>query len=82
MKQKATLNNPRNAADVKSAIECLTTIPTESLSVCVQDGWVYLSGELTDRHQKEFVGEVVQHLAGVNGVTNLIEVDPHSTSRN
>ena len=75
MKQKPTLTNRRNAAQVMKAIECLTTIPTESLSVSVHDGWVYLQGELTDQHQKEFVGEVVQHLEGVNGVTNLIEVE-------
>jgi osmotically-inducible protein OsmY len=82
MKQKPTLTSLRNATEVMKAIECLTTIPMESLSVRVIDGWVYLSGELRDHHQKRFVGDVVQDLDGVNGVTNLIEVEPHPVSRN
>lgn len=82
MKQRTGLKNGRMATEVKDAIECLTTIPTESISIRVQDGLVYLTGALRDRHQKEFVGDVVQHLAGVNGVINLIAVEPKSGAQN
>lgn len=82
MKQKTEWNNDRMAAEVKDAIDCLTTIPTESLLVRVRGQRVYLSGVLNDRHQKEFVGEVVRHLDGINGVTNLIAVEPDAMARN
>jgi len=82
MKRIMESHNDGMAGEVKDAIECLTTIPTESLSVRVRDGWVYLAGPLKDQHQKEFVGELVQRLPGVQGVTNLITVEPDPASRN
>jgi len=70
------------AIAIKDAIECLTTIPTEPLSVEAEGGWIYLNGELGDRHQKEFVEEVIRHLPGVVDVVNRITVSPHPASRN
>lgn len=75
-------NSSRTPTEVKDAIECLTTIPTKSLSVRVQNRWVYLSGTLRDHHQRQFVGELVQHLDGVDGVTNLIAVEPDPVAQN
>ena len=82
MKAVATLGNREMAVAIKDAIECLTTIPTEPLSIEAQEGWIYLSGELENRHQKEFVEEVVRHLPGVLSVINWITVEPHPASRN
>jgi len=82
MKKNAHLDNCRAAAEVTDAIQCITTIPTESLSVRVREGWVFLGGELKSRHEKDFVAEVVRHLPGVRGVTNLIVVDLSPASRN
>jgi osmotically-inducible protein OsmY len=62
-------------ADIANAIECITTIPTEAIVVTVRDGWVCLGGTLKERHQKEFVEEVVRHLTCVRGVTNLITIE-------
>jgi len=82
MKQSVNSVNRRTAAEVTDAIQCITTIPTDSLRVKVQEGWVYLCGELKERHQKDFVEEIVRHLSGVTGVTNLIAVDSNLASRN
>ena len=82
MRQNVNLGNGRTAAEVTDAIQCITTIPTDSLSVKVRKGWVVLGGELQSRHEKEFVEEVVRHLDGVAGVTNQIAVEPHPVSRN
>ena len=82
MRQNANPGSGGMAAEVTDAIRCITTIPTESLSIKAQGGWVFLCGELQSRHQKEFVEEVVRHLDGVKGVTNLIAIDPHPVSRN
>jgi osmotically-inducible protein OsmY len=82
MKQNSRLADSNMAADITRAIECITTIPTESLSIRVRNGRVCLRGTLKERHQREFVEEVVSHLDGVNGVTDLITVGPQVISRN
>jgi len=70
------------AAEITSAIQVITTVPTESIVVSARDGWVCLGGTLKERHQKEFVEEVVRHLSGVRGITNLIAIDPATLPRN
>jgi len=82
MKEQVYLDSASGAVEVTDAIECITTIPTESLSIKVREGWVFLGGELKTRHEKELVGEVVQHLRGVTGVFNLIVVGLNQASRN
>jgi osmotically-inducible protein OsmY len=82
MKQTEERSERRMAADIADAIQCITTIPVESLRVTVNDDWVCLQGTLKERHQKEAAEEVVRQLSGVRGVTNLITIAPPAASRN
>jgi len=82
MKQNQKLNDSRMAAEIASAIQVITTVPTESIVVSAREGWVWLAGTLKERHQKEVVEDVVRNLAGVRGITNMITIDPRSRGRN
>lgn len=64
------------AAAVLEAIECITTIPRESIDVTVHEGWVRLQGTLPDWSQKETVDNIVRRVPGVKGLVSLIEVEP------
>ena len=82
MKQTEQSSDRKTANEITDALECITTIPVESLKVTVNEDWVCLQGTLKDRHQKEVAAEVVQRMSGVRGVTNLIKIDPQATSQN
>jgi osmotically-inducible protein OsmY len=82
MKKNEQRSDSKMATEIKNAIQCITTIPVESLSVTVNEDWVCLQGTLKDRHQKEVATKVVQQLSGVRGVTNLIKIDPQELSQN
>ena len=62
-------------AAIVDAVECLTTIPIDSIVVSVRDDWVNLAGTLKEEHQRETVESVVRHLPGVRGVTNSIRLE-------
>jgi osmotically-inducible protein OsmY len=65
----------QSPANIVDAVECLTTIPTDSIVVSVQGDWVNLQGTLKEQHQSEVVENVVRHLSGVRGVTNTIRIE-------
>src|SRR5882762_6177916 len=67
------------AAAAVRALEWDAFVPIEKLDVTVSKGWVTLKGEVEWRFQREDAYRVVQRLAGVKGVTNLIVVKPRST---
>jgi osmotically-inducible protein OsmY len=66
------------AASVLEAIDCITTVPREALTITVHEGWVRLEGTLPDWSQKEIVDNVVRHVAGVKGLISLIHVQQPS----
>jgi osmotically-inducible protein OsmY len=82
LKTKRTVSAPRTvgknttAAAVLEAIECLTTIPRESIAVTVHGGWVRIKGTLPDWSQRETVDHIVRGVPGVKGLISLIEVNP------
>lgn len=82
MKQTGQSSEREMAAEITNAIRCITTIPTESLRVTVNEDWVCLRGTLNEQHQKEVAAEVVRQFRGVRGVTNLITITPHAASQN
>jgi osmotically-inducible protein OsmY len=67
-------------AAVLNAIECVTTIPQDSLTVTVHEGWVRLEGILPDWSQKETVDNIVRHVPGVNGLISLIRVESQTSN--
>jgi osmotically-inducible protein OsmY len=57
-------------------IDWSTTIPAAAVVVTVREGWLTLNGEVEWWYQKNAAEQVVQHLAGVKGVSNLITLKP------
>lgn len=51
-----------------------TSVPDDKISVKVEDGWVYLSGELKYFYQKDAAKKAVENLLGVKGVINSIQI--------
>lgn len=49
-------------------------IPTEKISVIVENGWVFLTGELEWNYQKEAAKSAISNLIGITGITNNISI--------
>ena len=64
----------RRAADVLA----WNLVPADSIQVTVEKGWVVLSGKVDWQYQKIAAESAVSKLAGVSGVTNLIELNPQT----
>jgi osmotically-inducible protein OsmY len=64
----------RRAADVLA----WNLVPADSIQVTVERGWVVLSGKVDWQYQKVAAESAVSKLAGVSGVTNLIELNPQT----
>lgn len=54
-------------------------IPADKVSVIVENGWVFLSGELVWNYQKEEAKNAICNLIGIIGITNNITVKNSST---
>lgn len=59
-----------------SAIGWDVEVPDDRIRIVVRDGWVTLEGKAAWFYQKAAAERAVRNLAGVVGVTNLIEVEP------
>ncbi len=53
-----------------------TTIPQGSVKVTVNDGWISLDGQVEWQYQKEAAEDVLRHMVGIHGITNLITIKP------
>jgi osmotically-inducible protein OsmY len=62
------------AKAVVNALEWNSSVPEEDLTIKVEDGWVYLSGEVKWRYQKDAAKRAVQHLLGVRNIVNSIKI--------
>jgi osmotically-inducible protein OsmY len=62
-----------------AAIERLawdTSVPTDAITVKVEQGWVTLTGSVTWHYQKEAAAQDVARLHGVVGLSNQVVVTP------
>jgi osmotically-inducible protein OsmY len=66
------------AQSAARALELDSLVPTDTVKMSVSGGWVTLRGEVEWDYQRREAERVVRTLAGVKGVTNLIEVHPRS----
>ncbi|MBB2950611.1 BON domain-containing protein [Sphingobacterium sp. JUb56] len=62
------------ASEVLLALKRNWSIPSDNITVKVEDGWVTLDGELKWNYQKEAAQHAVHDLAGVKGVDNNIRI--------
>ncbi|MGR3365077.1 MAG: BON domain-containing protein [Maritimibacter harenae] len=53
-----------------------SSVPDETVQVKVEKGWVTLTGKVKWHFQRTAAEKAVQGLAGVRGITNLIEIVP------
>lgn len=59
----------------KAAVDALkwhASVPDEKITLKVEDGWIYLSGELMWSYQKNAAKNAIENLVGVKGVINSI----------
>lgn len=56
------------------ALDCLTTVPLESIRVTARNSLLHLDGTVTSSHQRITLEEVARNVPGVRGVVDRIEV--------
>ncbi len=64
------------AADAVKALQSNVFVPADAIRVTVRDGWIILEGEVEWQYQRDAAENAVRLLAGVKGVSNLIEIKP------
>lgn len=64
----------------RRALEWSTTVPEKSVQIRVEKGWVTLEGVVEWQFQRQDAHNVVAHLLGVKGVSNMITLRPQVTS--
>jgi len=62
------------ATAASEAIECLTTVPVETIHVTARHGWLHLGGTVNWEHQRITLEEVTRHLPGVRGLIDSMVV--------
>ncbi|TAI48415.1 BON domain-containing protein [Flagellimonas allohymeniacidonis] len=59
-----------------NALEWNSSIPAGKIDITVENGWVYLTGEVKWKHQKHAAKKAVENLLGVKGVnTNSLIIE-------
>jgi osmotically-inducible protein OsmY len=79
------IQDKKTDAEITTAIENAFKwhwdIPTDKVKVIVEDGWVFLTGELEWNYQKDAAKSVVINLIGIKGITNNIHINTSSKDR-
>jgi osmotically-inducible protein OsmY len=57
-----------------NAIQWNASVPSDTVKIKVEDGWVYLSGEVAWEYQKNAAKNAITKLYGVKGVVNNISL--------
>jgi osmotically-inducible protein OsmY len=68
------------AADAVRTLKLRTSIP-DNVQAMVHNRHITLTGKVHWLLQKEAAAEAVRHVAGIQGVRNHIDVEPHTTQR-
>jgi len=76
VKLPATRTDPEIARDAVHELDNHVSIPKNKIKVTVKNGWVTLEGNVDWQYQKMLATSAVEHLRGVIGVSNNIEVKP------
>ena len=64
------------ARSAKNVLEWTTYLPSDSVKVTVEAGWITLSGDVTWEYQRQSAVSAVRDLLGVKGVNNQILIKP------
>jgi osmotically-inducible protein OsmY len=60
------------------ALDWSASVPDNAVRVTVTNGWVTLDGKVDWEYQRRAAQHAVRDLAGVRGVTNVIELNPYA----
>ena len=60
-----------------TALTWNTMLPSDRITLTVENGWITLNGTLDWQYQKDVAVRAVRDMTGVKGVTNLIAVKAH-----
>lgn len=63
------------AKAIVNAFEWNSSVPEEEISIKVENGWVFLSGEVQWMYQKNAARNAIKNLLGVKGVSNSIKLE-------
>jgi len=78
------VSSRRNDVDIarsaQNVLEWLSSLPSDSVKVKVEDGWITLSGEVDWEFQRQAATRAVRDLMGVTGVSDQIAVEPKISS--
>jgi osmotically-inducible protein OsmY len=64
-----------------SALTWNVWVPSDSIKVMVERGWVTLNGRTETEHQKRQAEKAIRYLTGVRGVSNELNVEPSASAR-
>ncbi|TLP81890.1 BON domain-containing protein [Maribacter sp. ACAM166] len=62
------------AKAICDTFEWNTAVPKEDITIKVEDGWIYLSGDVSWEYQRKAAKHVVENLLGVKGVINSLKI--------
>lgn len=69
-------NDTDIAHSVVNALAWDIEVPAEKITAKVENGWITLKGEVDWNYQKVAAERAVRYLAGVKGISNLVDVKP------
>jgi osmotically-inducible protein OsmY len=70
------------AAAIVNALQWHTVLQEEKITIKVEDGVVYLEGEVEWAYQKKNAKTAIENLVGVSAIVNLIKVKPKLVAAN
>jgi osmotically-inducible protein OsmY len=70
--------DPEIARDAVAAIKAQLPISAEKIKVVVKNGWITLEGEVEWQYQRSTAEHAVRRIKGVKGVSNMIQIKPHT----
>ncbi len=68
------------ARSATNVLEWTTSVPKNSVSVKVENGWLTLSGEVQWEYQRQSAADSVRYLMGVTGISDQILIKPKVSS--
>lgn len=78
IKVKYSAGNGKSDEEIaKTSVNALkwnASVPSDAIKIKVEDGWVYLSGEVPWEYQKNAAKNAITKLYGVKGVVNNISI--------
>jgi osmotically-inducible protein OsmY len=70
------ITDDKIAEDILKEFNSNLTVPSNSIKVTVENGWVTLEGNVNWNYQREATKNSVTNLMGVRGISNNIKINP------